>query len=54
MRRIKLLIYLVGVFKRERPNKSVISFLFRTSDKTTDELFRIADAIKRFGLDNLI
>ena len=54
MRRIKVLIYLVRVFKRERPNRRIMRFLARTANATTDELFRIANAIERFGLDNLI
>lgn len=48
------MIRLVRVLKNERPNKSVIKFLFKAEAIPTDELVRIADAIDRFGLDNLI
>lgn len=54
MSRLRTVIYLVRVFKKERPNRSILKFLFKTIQYTTDELYRIATAIDRFGLDNLI
>lgn len=53
-RRQEVLDYLESVLRKERPNKSVQVFLAKTRGISSDELYRIADAIERFGLDNLI
>lgn len=53
-RRKEVLLYLESVFRNERPNKSIRAFLVRTQGISTDELYRIADAIQRFGLNNLL
>lgn len=52
-RRKEVLNYLESVFRKERPNKSVRVFLAKTHGISTDELYRIADAIQRFGLNNM-
>lgn len=54
MRRFCALLYLVRILKKERPNRSAIYFLFKAIPIPTDDLVRIADAIERFGLNNLI
>jgi len=53
-RRMEVLTYLENVFREERPTRSVGVFLAKLRTVQTDELYRIADAIQRFGLDNLL
>ena len=53
-RRKEVLSYLESVLRKERPNKSVHVFRAKTQNISTDELYRIADAIQRFGLNNLL
>ena len=54
LRRIRVTIYLLRVFRKERPGRSAMNFLFKATCIPTDELCRIADAIDRFGLDNIL
>lgn len=54
LRRISSTAYLVRVLRKDRPGRSALSFLIKTWCISTDELCRIADAIQRFGLDNLL
>ena len=53
-RRAEVLKYLENVFRKERPNRSIREFRQKVRTISTDELCRIADAIQRFGLDNLL
>jgi hypothetical protein len=52
-RRKEVLNYLESVFRKERPCSSVHVFRAKTQGISTDELYRIADAIQRFGLNDL-
>jgi len=52
--RKEVLDYLESVLLKERPNKSVKAFMAKTYGISTDELYRIADAIQRFGLNNIL
>lgn len=54
LRRIRVTAYLLRVLRKERPSQNTMQFIAKTAYITTDELCRIADAIERFGLDNLI
>lgn len=53
-RRVEVLEYLENVFREERPTRSVGVFRAKIRAISTDELCRIADAIRRFGLDNIL
>ena len=52
--RVVIQSYLINVFKKERPHKSVREFKDKLYQLSNDDLIRLADAIARFGLDNLI
>ena len=52
--RIDVYLYLIGVFKKERPGGSVRDFKNKLYKLSDEDLLRIADAITRFGLDNLM
>ena len=52
--RIDACSYLIEVFKKERPQKSARDFKNKLYKLSNEDLFRIADAVARFGLDNLI
>lgn len=53
-RRTEVLEYLEKVFREERSTRSVGVFRAKIRAIPTDELYRIADAIQRFGLDNIL
>ena len=54
VQRREVLDYLSEVLRKERPGRSVRAFLVKARAVSTDDLVRIADAIQRFGLDNLL
>lgn len=54
MERIDIYLYLIKVFKTERPDGNLRDFKNKLYTLSDDDLLRIADAIDRFGIDNLI
>ena len=53
MKRMRLIVYLWRVTKYRRQNKNFFAYFCRTVNYSTDELARVADAISRFGFDNM-
>lgn len=54
MRRIVAILFLLRTIWKERRGRGSARFLLKSFGVSTDELCRIADAIDRFGLDNLL
>lgn len=54
MRRVVVIAYLLRTLWKERRSRNPLVFLAKTLWISTDELCRIADAIDRFGLNNLL
>lgn len=55
MRYIKTVVFLCREYKRIHPKGSIVKFLNRLFCLTTvDEMYRIADAVSRFGAENFI
>ena len=54
MRRIVAILFLLRTIWKERRGRGSARFLLKSFGVSTAELCRIADAIDRFGLDNLL